>query len=46
MSFQYIPLFWNVADLAKPLISYSAQIYFDITIWNGSYSAMRAQYIS
>ena len=33
-------LFWNVADPVKPLTSYSAQIKFDITIWNGSYSAM------
>ena len=32
MSFQHIPLFWNVADLAKPLTSYSAQINIDITI--------------
>ena len=46
MSFQHIPLFWNVADLAKPLIYYSAQINFDITIWKGSYSAMHDQYIS
>ena len=31
---------WNVADPIKPLNSYSAQINFDITIWNGSCSAM------
>ena len=45
MSFQHILLFWNVADPVKPLTSYSAQINFDITIWNGSCSAMRGQYI-
>ena len=28
----HIPLFWKVAGLAKPLTSYSAQIYFNITI--------------
>ena len=38
-------LFWNVADPDKPLNSYSAQINFDITIWNGSCSAMHDQYI-
>ena len=41
MSFQHVPLFWNVADPVKPLNSHSAQINFDITIWNGSCSAMR-----
>ena len=40
-----IPLFWNVADPVKPLTSYSAQIYFDFTIWNGLCSAMHGQYI-
>ena len=30
----------NVADPVKPLNSYSAQINFDTTIWNGSCSAM------
>ena len=45
MLYSEIPLFWNVADLAKPLTSYSAQINFDITIWNGSCSAMHDQYI-
>ena len=35
----------NVADPVKPLTSYSAQINFDITIWNGSCSAMHGQYI-
>ena len=29
----------------KPLTSYSAQINFDINIWNGSCSAMHGQYI-
>ena len=29
----------------KPLNSQSAQINFDITIWNGSYLAMHGQYI-
>ena len=37
------PLFWNVADPAEHLTSYSAQINFDITIWNGSCSAMHDQ---
>ena len=32
-------LFWNLADPVKPLTSYSVQINFDITIWNGSCSA-------
>ena len=32
-------------DPAKPLTSYSAKINFDITIWNGSCSAMHDQYI-
>ena len=41
MPFQHIRLFWNVAEPVKPLTSYSAQINFDITIWNGSCSAMR-----
>ena len=45
MSFQYVPLFWNVADPVKLLISYSVQINFDITIWNGSCLAMHGQYI-
>ena len=48
MSFQYVPLFWNVADPVKPLISYYSdytQINFDITIWNGSCLAMHDQYI-
>ena len=45
MSFQHIPLFWNVADPVKLLTSYSVQINFDITIWNGSCSAMHEQYI-
>ena len=45
MSFQHVPLFWNVADLVKPLNSYAAQINFDITIWNGSCLAMHGQYI-
>ena len=45
MSFQHDPLFWNVADPVKPLNSYSAQIIFDITIWNGSYLVMHGQYI-
>ena len=44
-SFQNTPLFWNVADLVKPLISYSAQINSDINILNGSCSAMHNQYI-
>ena len=35
VSFQRVPLFWNVADPVKPLNSYSAQINYDITIWNG-----------
>ena len=35
----------HMADPANPLTSYSAQIIFDITIWNGSCSAMRDQYI-
>ena len=33
---EHVPLFWNGADPVKPLNSYSAQINFDITIWNGS----------
>ena len=45
MNFQRVPFFWNVADPVKPLNSYSAQINFDITIWNGSCSAMHDQYI-
>ena len=45
MSFQHVPLFWNVADAIKPLNSYSAQINFDITILNGSCLAMHGQYI-
>ena len=45
MSFQHVPLFWNVADSVKHLNSYSAQINFDITIWNGSCLAMHGQYI-
>ena len=36
MSFQHVPLFWNVADPVKPLNSYSAQINFDITM-HGQY---------
>ena len=32
MSFQHIPLFWNVADPVTPLNSYSAQINFDIAV--------------
>ena len=36
MSFQHVPLFWNMADPVKPLNSYSAQINIDITFWNGS----------
>ena len=44
ISFQHVPLFWNVADPVKPLNSYSAQINFDITIWNGSCLAMHGQY--
>ena len=43
--FQHVPLFWNMADPVKPLNSYSAQINFDMTIWNGSCSAMHDQYI-
>ena len=35
MSCQHVPLFWNVTDPVKPLNSHSAQIIFDITIWNG-----------
>ena len=42
---QHVPLLWNVADPVKPLNSYSAQINFDITILNGSCSAMHGQYI-
>ena len=45
VSFQHIPLFWNVTDPVKPLTSYSAQISFDITIENGSCSAMHGQHI-
>ena len=45
MSFQHIPLFWNMADPIKPLTSNSAQILIDITTWNGSCSAMHDQYI-
>ena len=44
MYFQHIHLFWNVADPFKPL-TYSAQINFDITIWNGLCSAMHGQNI-
>ena len=44
-AFQHIPLFWNVTDPVSPLTSYSAQINFDITNWNGSCSAMHDQYI-
>ena len=43
MSFEYIPLFWNVADPVKPLNSYSAQIDFDISVSNGSCLAMYGQ---
>ena len=43
--FQHVPLFWNVADPVKPLNSHSAQIIFDITIWNGSCLVMHDQYI-
>ena len=32
-TFHHTPLNWNVADPAKPLTSYSAQINCDITIW-------------
>ena len=42
---QHVPLFWNVADPVKPLTSYSVQINFDITIWNGTCLAMLSQYI-
>ena len=45
MSFQHVPLFWNMADPVKPLNSYYAQINFDITILNGSCLAMHGQYI-
>ena len=40
---RHVPLFWNMAHPVKPLTSYSAQINFDITIWNGSCSAMHDQ---
>ena len=43
--FQHVPLFWNVADPVKPLNSHSAQIIFDITIWNGQCLFMRGKYI-
>ena len=43
MSFQDVPLFWNVADPVKPLNSYSAQMNFDINIWNGSCLAMQKE---
>ena len=43
--FQHVPLFWNVADPVKPLNSHSAQIIFDITIWNGQCLFMHGQYI-
>ena len=42
---QHIPLCWNMADPIKPLPSYSAQINFDITIWNGLCSVMHGQYM-
>ena len=45
VSFQHIHLVWNVADPVKPLTAYSAQINFDITIWNGSCLAMHGRYI-
>ena len=45
MSFQHVHLFWNLADPVKPLHSHSAQINFDITIWNGSCLVMHGQYI-
>ena len=45
MSFQHVPLFWNVTDPVKPLNSNSAQIIFDITIWNGPCLLMHGQYI-
>ena len=45
VSFHHSPLFWNVADPAKPLTSYSAQINVDINIWNGSCSAMHDIYL-
>ena len=35
----------TLQTLVKPLNSYSAQISFDITIWNGSCLAMHGQYI-
>ena len=39
------PFVLNMTDPVKPLNSYSAQMNFDITIWNGSCSAMHGQYI-